>query len=111
MDSTKRPSAKCSNDAFRRCSSILSFVSILLIVALFVRMETINRKTKMNELRISDVESHLKIAVLMKRAGNEGQPSKDRYTSTCKSMIICFKEFGFIASSNLERFGFISAMQ
>ena len=78
MDSTKRPSAKCSNDAFRRCSSILSFVSILLIVALFVRMETINRKTKMNELRISDVESHLKIAVLMKRAGNEGEPSKGR---------------------------------
>ena len=78
MDSTKRPSAKCSNDAFRRCSSILSFVSILLIVALFVRMETINRKTKMNELRISDVESHLKIAVLLKRADNEGQPSKDR---------------------------------
>ena len=76
MDSTKRPSAKCSNDAFRRCSSILSFVSILLIVALFVRMETINRKTKMNELRISDVESHL--AVLMKRAGNEGKPSKGR---------------------------------
>ena len=78
MDSTKRPSAKCSNDAFRRCSSILSFVSILLIVALFVRMETINRKTKMNELRISDVESHLKIAVLLKRAGNEGKPSKGR---------------------------------
>ena len=78
MDSTKRPSTKCSNDAFRRCSSILSFVSILLIVALFVRMETINRKTKMNELRISDVESHLKIAVLMKRAGNEGKPSKGR---------------------------------
>ena len=78
MDSTKRPSAKYSNDAFRRCSSILSFVSILLIVALFVRMETINRKTKMNELRISDVESHLKIAVLLKRADNEGQPSKDR---------------------------------
>ena len=32
----------------------------------------------MNELRISDVESHLKIAVLMKRAGNEGKPSKGR---------------------------------
>ena len=78
MDSTKKPSAKCSNDAFRRCSLILSFVSILLIVALFLRMETINRKTKMNELRISDVESHLKIAVLLKRADNEGQPSKDR---------------------------------
>ena len=78
MDYTKKPSAKCSNDAFRRCSLILSFVSILLIVALFLRMETINRKTKMNELRISDVESHLKIAVLMKRAGNEGKPSKGR---------------------------------
>ena len=78
MDSTKKPSPKCLNDAFRRCSLILSFVSILLIVALFLRMETINRKTKMNELRISDVESHLKIAVLMKRAGNEGKPSKGR---------------------------------
>ena len=25
--------------------------------------------------------------------------------------VMCFKEFGFIASSNLERFGLISAMQ
>ena len=78
MDSTKKHSAKCSNDAFHRCSSILSFISILLIVALFLRMETINRNTKRNELRISDVEAHLKIAVLRKRAGNEGKLSKGK---------------------------------
>ena len=78
MDPSKKPPAKCLNDAFRKGSTVLSFVSILLIVALFLRMETINRRTTMNELRISDVESHLKITVLMKSADKQGEKSKGR---------------------------------
>ena len=73
MDSTKKPSAKCADDVFRRSSSVLSFILMLLIVALFLRMETINRRTEMNELRISDVESHIKIAVSPRKAGNKDE--------------------------------------
>lgn len=61
MDSAKKSAKICSEIVLYRTSTVLSFVSMLLIVALFMRMETINRRTKMNELRISDLESHMKI--------------------------------------------------
>ena len=46
-------------DVLHKGSSFLSFISLLLIVALFLRMESINRETEMNELRISKVESRI----------------------------------------------------
>ena len=52
--------SKCG-DVLHKGSSFLSFVSLLLIVALFLRMESINKKTEMNDMRISIVESLIKI--------------------------------------------------
>ena len=60
MEPNKKTSFKCG-DILRKSSSFLSFTSLLLIVALFLRMESINRKTEMNELRISKVESRMEI--------------------------------------------------
>ncbi len=60
MDANKKSSAKCS-DVLHKGSSVLSFISMLLIVALFLRMESINRKTKINELRITNVERRIEI--------------------------------------------------
>ena len=54
----KKTSSKCS-DVLHKGSSFLSFISLLLIVALFLRMESINRKTEMNELRISKLETRV----------------------------------------------------
>ena len=58
MEPNKKTSSKCG-DALHKGSSFLSFISLLLIVALFLRMDSINRKTEMNELRISKVESRV----------------------------------------------------
>ena len=58
MDPNKKTSSKCG-DVLHKGSSFLTFISLLLIVALFLRMESINRKTEMNELRISKVESRV----------------------------------------------------
>ena len=55
MDAHKKSSAKCG-DVLHKGSSVLSFISMLLIVALFLRMESINRKTETNESRISNLE-------------------------------------------------------
>ena len=52
MDSTGRAHRKRTNDVFRKSSSVLSFTSIILIVALFLRMEMTNKRTQLNELRI-----------------------------------------------------------
>ena len=60
METSKKTSSKCG-DVLHKGSSFLSFISILLIVALFLRMESINSKTKINELRISKVESRMEI--------------------------------------------------
>ncbi len=60
MDANKKSSAKCG-DVVHKSSSVLSFISMLLIVALFLRMESINRKTEMNELRITNVERRIEI--------------------------------------------------
>ena len=55
MEPNKKTS-KCG-DFLHKGSSFLSFLSMLLIVAMFLRMESINRKTEMNEVRIYKVES------------------------------------------------------
>ncbi len=60
MDANKKSSTKCA-DVLYKGSSVLSFISMLLIVALFLRIESINRKTEMNELRITNVERRLEI--------------------------------------------------
>jgi len=56
MEPNKKTSSKCG-DVLHKGSPFLSFISLLLIVTLFLRMESINRKTEMNELRISKLES------------------------------------------------------
>lgn len=73
MDSAKKPAKICSEIVLYRTSTVLSFVSMLLIVALFMRMETINRRTKMNELRISEVESRMKITGPSKNENDEDE--------------------------------------
>ncbi|KAL9962315.1 hypothetical protein ACROYT_G031404 [Oculina patagonica] len=60
MDANNKSSAKCG-DVLHKGSSVLSFISMLLIVALFLRMESINSKTEMNELRITNVERRIEI--------------------------------------------------
>ena len=60
MEPNKTISSKCGDD-LHKSSSFLSFISLLLIVGLFLRLESINRKTEMNELRISKVESFVEI--------------------------------------------------
>jgi len=59
--SQDKSSAKCG-DCAHKSSLILSFMSILLTVALFLRMEAINNKTESYEMRISKVESHMNTA-------------------------------------------------
>ena len=61
MDTTKESRTKRTDDVFRKIASVPSFISTLLIVALFLRMEMINKRTEMNELRIWAVESRLKM--------------------------------------------------
>ena len=63
MEPKKKTSFKCG-DVLHKGSSFLSFISLLLIVGLFLRMESINSKTEMNELRISNMESRIKIESL-----------------------------------------------
>jgi len=63
MEPKKKTSSKCG-DVLHKGSSFLSFISLSLIVALFLRMESINRKTEINELRISKVESRVEIRSL-----------------------------------------------
>ena len=55
-----KSSAKCSDFA-QKGSLVASLMSLLLIVALFLRMEAINSKTAMNGIRISKVEAHIRI--------------------------------------------------
>ena len=60
MDDNKKSSTKCGG-VLHKGFSVLSFMSMLLIVALFLRIESINRKTEMNEMRISNVERRTEI--------------------------------------------------
>ena len=58
MEPNKKTSSK-RGDVLHKGSSFLSFTSLLLIVALFMRMESINSKTDINELRIFKVERRI----------------------------------------------------
>jgi len=58
MEPNKKTFSKCG-DVLHKGSSFLSFISLLLIVALFLRIDSINKKAEMNELRISKVESRV----------------------------------------------------
>ena len=62
MEPNKKTS-RCGN-VLHEGSSFLSFISLLLIVALFLRMESINRKTEINEMRISNVENRVQTELL-----------------------------------------------
>ena len=53
-----KSSPKCG-DVLSKGSSVLSLISLLIIVALYLRMESINGKTEMNELRISRLKSRI----------------------------------------------------
>ena len=63
MEPNKKTSSKCE-DVLHKGFSFLSFISLLLIAALFLRMESINRKTEMNEMRISKLESPIQTEYL-----------------------------------------------
>ena len=63
MDANKKSSAKCG-DVIHKGSSVLSFISMFLIVALFLRIESVNRKAEMNELQISKLERRTEIRSL-----------------------------------------------
>ena len=77
MEPNKKTSSKCG-DVLQKGSSFLSFVSSLLIVALFLRMESINRKTEMNKLRISDMESRIE-SLQTTVHNNEMEMSESKY--------------------------------
>lgn len=51
--------------------------TVLLLIALLLRMKIMNRKTEMNELRISAVESHMKLYALTNK-GNENVGDKTK---------------------------------
>ena len=103
MDSVKKPSAKCTGDVFLKSCSVLSFISMLLIVALFLRMETINRRTEMNEMRISDVESHMKISPPKKV--DEMETSMNKYNTVYNSITVCA-----LVILSVEKFSFHSSV-
>ena len=79
----KKTSSKCG-DVLHKGSSFLSFISLLLIVALFLRMESINRKTEINELRISKVESRVETYSLQTTYHkNEMESPESKYLALC----------------------------
>ena len=87
MDSTERAHRKRTDDVFRKSSSVLSFISILLIVALLLRMEMINKRTQINELRILAVESRMKTA---NEADKNVEDKLKTFRGTCKYKTIYF---------------------
>ena len=68
-----KSSAKCGDFA-QKGSLVVSLMSLLLIVALFLRMEAINSKTAMNGIRISKVESH--ISIITQQTTNQDKDMK-----------------------------------
>ena len=60
MESQHKSSSQCSN-IFPKDFWLFPFLSMLLTIALFLRMEAINNKTEINGMRISKVESQMKI--------------------------------------------------
>ena len=84
METNKKTFSKCG-DVLHKGSSFLSFISLLLIVALFLRMESINRKTEMNELRILKVESRVQTELLQTTDHkNDMETLKSKYKRTIR---------------------------
>ena len=84
MEPSKKTSSKCG-DVLHKGSSFLSFISLLLIVALFLRMESINRKTEMNEMQISKVESRIQTELLQTTDHkNDMETLESRYKRTVR---------------------------
>ena len=82
MQPNKKTSSKCG-DVLHKGSSFLSFISLLLIIALFLRMQSINKKTEMNERRILKVESLVETELLQPTDHkNEMETSESKYTTT-----------------------------
>ena len=88
MEPDKKTSSKCG-DVLHKGSSFLSFVSLLLIVSLFLRMESINRKTEINELRISKLESHVETDSLRTTDHKkETESPESKYIALCHLYIL-----------------------
>ena len=68
-------------------------MSILLTVALFLRMEAINNKTESYEMRISKVESHINTAKPMTLQTTDDKEEME----TGQGKFLCFK----VASTKL----------
>ena len=92
MDSTKIVHSKKTDEIFRKSSSVLSFISILLIVALFLRIEMINKRTQINELRIFAVESRIKTT---NEADGNVENKLKTFTGTCEYETIYFDPNNF----------------
>ena len=88
MEPKEKPSSKCG-DVLNKGSSFLSIVSLLLTVSLFLRMESINRKAEMNELRISKVESRVETYSLQTTdRKNEMDSLESKYIALCHLYIL-----------------------
>jgi len=59
MEANKKTPQTNVGDVLHKGSAFLSFISLSLIVALFLGMESINKKTELNELRISKLETRV----------------------------------------------------
>ena len=92
MDSTKIVHSKRTDEIFRKSSSVLSFISILLIVALFLRIEMINKRTQINELRIFAVESRIKTT---NEADGNVENELKTFTGKCEYETIYFDPNNF----------------
>lgn len=71
MESQRKSSSQCS-DIFPKSFWLFPCLSMLLTIALFLRMEAINNKTEINEMRIYKVElSQMKIMTTLHATGDE----------------------------------------
>ena len=110
MESNKASSDKCGG-VLHKGSSLLSFISLLLIVALFLRMESINRKTEMNEMQISKVESRVQTELLQTTDHkNDMETLQSKYkrkigfSSVFNSLVTSWSRRVFISCRSREKF-------
>ena len=97
MEPNNKTSFKCG-DVLHKGSSLLSFISLLLIVWLFLRIESINKKTEMNELRISKVESRVETESLQTTDHNMEMETPESKWSTLISN--CTTRVSYIDQNN-----------
>ena len=70
IESQCKSSSQCK-DIFSKSSWVFPFLSLLLTIALFLRMEAINNKTEINDMRIYKVESQMKIVMTLHATDDE----------------------------------------